>query len=98
MIDSEQDKKYFFDDQEALTLLKIFSRKKKESFEHNPAASFFAISWISQLPVKSCRFCRKYSLANRLILFRVTAFPTLFDTVIPRRVLLRRPGLKVMIK
>ena len=98
MIDSEHDEKQPSDNQDASILLKIFSKDKKVSFEHNPAAFFFAISWISQLPVILCRFCRKYSLVNRLILFRVTAFPTFFDTVIPRRVLLKRPGLKVMIK
>ncbi len=85
-------------DQDYETLPKISSKDKKVSFEQSPAASFFAIRWISQQPAILCRFNLKNSLTNRLILLRVTALPTFFDTVIPRRVLSKRPGLNVITK
>ena len=44
-----------------------------------------AIRLISQFPLKSCRFSRKYSRTTRLILLRLTAGPTFFVTVMPIR-------------
>ena len=45
-----------------------------------------------------CLFSRKFSRLNRLILFRIVAFPTRLATVTPRRVLLNRPGENIATK
>jgi hypothetical protein len=44
-----------------------------------------AMMLISIRHIKRSLFNRKWSRISRLILFLVTAFPTFFDTVIPRR-------------
>ena len=66
--------------------------------EVNVADSFFAMILISQLPPKLPLFKRKNSRDNLLILFRMTADPTLLLTVTPSRDLSYLPGQKVMIK
>lgn len=69
----------------------MFFRKEKNASPVKWAASFFAMIFISQLPVILCLFSRKYSRERRLILLRVAAWPTFFVTVMPRRVRSYRP-------
>ena len=70
----------------------MFSSDKNVCSVDKFAAAFLAVSVISQFPEIKCRFSRKYSRAVRLIRLRTAAFPTLFETVIPRRVLCCCPG------
>jgi len=79
-------------------LLNIFCSDKETFFDDRAAASFFAMIFISQYPVIMCLFSLKYSRENRLILFRIVAFPTFLVTVTPRRVILNRPGENIATK
>ena len=59
---------------------------------------FLAIILMSHTPDRNCRFNRKNSRTRRLILFRLTAPPTLLVTVMPNRERPCRPGEKTAIK
>ena len=72
-------------------LPKMSCRDEDTCSDDKVAASCLAIMLISQIPVSLCLFSRKYSREYLLILLRVTAGPTFFVTVIPRRTLSVRP-------
>ena len=76
----------------------MFCRDKKACADDRLTASFFAMIFISQLPVFLYLLSRKYSRVKRLILLRTTAFPTFLETVIPKRVLSVLHGAKITIK
>jgi len=77
---------------------KISCRYKKGWFPERFAASFLAMIFISRLPGIFFLFKRKYSRQSRLILFRITAFPIFFVTVIPSRDRSDFPGQNSAIK
>ena len=76
----------------------MFCRDKKAWADDRLTAFFFAMIFKSQFSVFLCLLSRKYSRVKRLILLRTAAFPTLLETVIPRRVLSVLPGVKTAIK
>ena len=63
----------------------IFCNDRKAFSEVMPALCLLAMTLISHLPDKQCRFNRKYSRTSRLMRFRSTACPTFLVTVTPNR-------------
>ena len=76
----------------------ISCKDENTESEVNVAASFFAMIFISQLPLILRLFNRKNSRDNLLILFRMAADPTFLGTVTPSRDFSYFPGQNVVMK